>query len=171
MQAFLIGLGSGIILTVFGIQAALVAAVFAGLFMLIPLLGPILCMLPPLLATILTDPTKILWVMIPIVVLQIVVVNILMPRVMGDALGLHPLVIIVSLLVGVKVAGFWGAFFAMPLAGIISAFGSFIIRRRQRLAEWTSSIVQQDNAETPSPENELLANAPTPSESAPPRGK
>jgi len=170
LQAFLIGLGTGIILTFFGVQAALVAAVFAGLFMLIPLLGPILCMLPPLLATILTDPTKILWVMIPIVVLQIVVVNILMPRVMGDALGLHPLVIIVSLLVGVKVAGFWGAFFAMPLAGIISAFGAFIIRRRQRLAEWTSSIVQQDNAETPSPENELLANAPAPSES-PPRDK
>ena len=50
---------------------------------------------------------------------------------MGNALGLHPLVIIVSLLIGVKVAGFWGAFFAMPLAGIISAFGAFLIRRRQ----------------------------------------
>ncbi len=168
LQAFVIGLGTGIILTVFGIQAALVAAVFAGLFMLIPLIGPALCMLPPLLATILTDPGKIFWVMIPIVILQVVVVNMLMPRIMGNALGLHPLVIIVSLLVGVKVAGFWGAFFAMPLAGIISAFGSFIIRRRQRLADWTAVIVQQDSAETPlSPEADLLEDALAPSAPTP----
>jgi predicted PurR-regulated permease PerM len=159
LQAVLIGTGTGIILAAFGVQAALLAAVFAGLFMLIPLVGPILSMLPPLLAVVLTDPSKILWVMVPIVVLQVVIVNVLMPRVMGDALGLHPLVIIVSLLIGVKVAGFWGAFFAMPLAGIISAFGAFLIRRRQRLAEWTLSIVQQDGGETGPPgETDLISN-------------
>lgn len=160
LQAVIIGTGTGIILAAFGVQAALVAAVFAGLFMLIPLVGPILCMLPPLLAVVLTDPSKILWVMVPIVVLQVVVVNVLMPRVMGDALGLHPLVIIVSLLVGVKIAGFWGAFFAMPLAGIISAFGAFMIRRRQRLADWTSTIVQQDaNDAAPPLDKKLIEEA------------
>lgn len=156
LQATAIGVGTGIILGLFGIQAALVAGVFAGIFMLIPLLGPILCMIPPLLAVVLTDPGQIVIVMIPIILLQVVVVNVIMPRIMGDALGLHPLVIIVSLLVGVKVAGFWGAFFAMPLAGIISAFGAFLIRRRQRLADWTASIVQQDTQD-PSLADESIA--------------
>jgi len=160
VQAVGIGIGTGLILGAFGIQAALLAGVFAGLFMIIPLVGPILSIVPPLLAVILSDPNKILLVMIPIVILQVVFVNMVMPRIMGAALGLHPLVIIISLLIGVKVGGFWGAFFAMPLAGIISAFGAFLIRRRQRLAEWTASIVQQDESESAPPlDSELLEEA------------
>lgn len=144
LQAAVIGIGTFFIMSIFGIQAALVSGFFAGLFMLIPLLGPFLSLLPPLLATLLTDPSKVLFVMIPIILLQFVLLNMIMPRVMGSVLGLHPLVVIVSLLVGIKVAGFWGAFFAMPLAGIISAFGAFLIRRRQRLTELTHAIVQDD---------------------------
>lgn len=150
LQAAVIGIGTAIIMSIFGIQAALVSGFFAGLFMLIPLLGPFLSFLPPLLATLVTDPSKVLFVMIPIIVMQIVLLNMIMPRVMGSVLGLHPLVVIVSLLIGIKVAGFWGAFFAMPLAGIISAFGAFLIRRRQRLTELTHAIVQDDVSPTSS---------------------
>lgn len=150
LQAGAIGVGTGMILSMFGIQAPLLSGAFAGLFMLIPLLGPVLSLLPPLLATLLTEPNRIL-VMIPIVILQVVVVNVMMPRIVGNALGLHPLVILISLLIGVKFGGFWGAFFAMPLAGIISAFGAFLIRRRQRLAELTASIVRDDPAEASVP--------------------
>lgn len=157
LQAGAIGIGTGIIMTVFGIQAPLLTGVFAGVFMLIPLVGPVLSFLPPLIATLLTDPARILLVMIPIGILQVVVVNVIMPRIMGNALGLHPLVIIVSLLIGVKVAGFWGAFFAMPLAGIISAFGAFLIRRRQRLTELTTALVRDDGGDLSPPlETSLL---------------
>lgn len=144
IQAGAIGIGTGLILGLFGIQAPLLSGVFAGLAMLIPLLGPVLSFIPPLLATVLTDPGRLLWVMIATALLQVVVVNMIMPRIMGNALGLHPLVIIVSLLIGVKLAGFWGAFFAMPLAGIISAFGAFLFRRRQRLADLTAAMVRDD---------------------------
>lgn len=151
LQASAIGIGTGIILGMFGIQAPLLSGVFAGLMMLIPLLGPVLSFIPPLIAVLLTDPGQVLWVMICVALLQVIIVNMLMPRIMGNALGLHPLVIIVSLLIGVKVAGFWGAFFAMPLAGIISAFGAFLIRRRQRLAELTASIVRDEESDSSPP--------------------
>jgi predicted PurR-regulated permease PerM len=144
LQAGAIILGTWVVLAIFGVQAALLSALFAGLFMLIPLVGPPLSLLPPVLATVLTDPTKLIVVMIPLIILQVLVVNVLMPRIMGNALGLHPLVIIVSLLIGIKVAGFWGAFFAMPVAGIMSAFGAFLIRRRQQIPALTSAIVQED---------------------------
>jgi predicted PurR-regulated permease PerM len=160
LQAGAIGIGTWIIMYVFGIQAALLSGVFAGLFMLIPLLGPVLAFLPPLLVTLLTDPGRVLLVMIPIALLQVIVVNMVMPRIMGNALGLHPLVIIVSLLIGVKVAGFWGAFFAMPLAGIISAFGAFLIRRRQRLAELTAAMVREDKADESPPNDAPLISEP-----------
>ena len=161
LQSVAIGMGTALVLGVFAIPTALLAGVFAGLFMIIPLIGPVLSLLPPLLAVVLTDPSNTLIVMILLIVLQVVVVNVLMPRVMGKALGLHPLVIIVALLVGVKVAGFWGAFFAMPLAGIISAFGAFLIRRRQRLAEWTASIVTEETEPPPPPDpTELIQDTP-----------
>ncbi len=160
LQAGAIGIGTWIIMYALGIQAALLSGVFAGLFMLIPLIGPVLAFLPPLLATLLTDPARVLLVMIPIALLQVIVVNMVMPRIMGNALGLHPLVIIVSLLIGVKVAGFWGAFFAMPLAGIISAFGAFLIRRRQRLAELTSAMVREDKIEESPPGQAPLISEP-----------
>lgn len=158
LQAGAIGIGTGLIMSAFGVQAPLLSGFFAGLFMLIPLLGPVLSLLPPLLATLLTNPGQTLWVMIPIALLQVIVVNMIMPRIMGNALGLHPLVIIVSLLVGVKVGGFWGAFFAMPLAGIMSAFGAFLFRRRQRLAELTAAIVREEEPEAaaPPPDSSLL---------------
>ncbi|MCC7162619.1 MAG: AI-2E family transporter [Anaerolineae bacterium] len=148
LQAAAIGGGTWLVMNVLGVQASLLSGVFAGVLMLIPLLGPLLSLLPPLLATLLIAPGMVFYVMIPIVIFQVIVVNMVMPRIMGNALGLHPLVIIVSLLVGVKLAGFWGAFFAMPLAGIISAFGAFLIRRRQRLAGLTATIVQQDTPDS-----------------------
>jgi predicted PurR-regulated permease PerM len=149
LQAVVIGIITGIVMTVFSIQAALVSALFAALFMLIPLVGPVLSLIPPLLATLLTDPGRVWIVMILLAICQVALVNVIMPRMVGNALGLHPLVIIVSLLIGVKLGGFWGAFFAMPIAGIISAFGTFLFRRRQRLTELTHAIVQRDEPRTP----------------------
>lgn len=149
VQAALVGIGTAVVMALFGIQAALVSSFFAGLFMLIPLVGPLLSLIPPLLSTLMTDPGKILLVLLPLIIFQAVLVNAVMPRIMGNALGLHPLVIIVSLLIGIKVGGFWGAFFAMPLAGILSAFGSFLIRRRQRLQELTEAIIQEDTEPSP----------------------
>lgn len=168
LQAVLIGMATGLILAIFGIQAALLSSLFAALFMLIPLVGPILALLPPLLAVLLSHPGSIVWVMVPLILIQILVLNVIMPRVVGNALGLHPLVIIVSLLIGVKIAGFWGAFFAMPLAGIISAFGAFLIRRRTRLAELTSAIVHEDASDSSLPlETPPLAEPPEPPSSSP----
>lgn len=160
LQAAAIGVGTWLIMSILGVQASVFSGFFAGVFMLIPLIGPVLAFLPPLLATLLTAPNMILYVMIPVLILQVVVVNMVMPRIMGNALGLHPLVIIVSLLIGVKLAGFWGAFFAMPLAGIISAFGAFLIRRRMRLAELTAAIVQESPADQQTPLEDAVLQEP-----------
>jgi len=128
-------------------------------------------LIPPLLATLLTDPGKLVIVLVPLILFQVVLVNAVMPRIVGSALGLHPLVIIVSLLIGVKVGGFWGAFFAMPLAGIIAAFGAFLIRRRERLQELAQVIVQDDSEsrEAHLPNAASLLDQPSPTTNPSPR--
>lgn len=147
LQAVAVGVATGVIMSIFGVQAALVSALFAGLFMLIPLIGPLLALLPPLLATLLTAPGQLFWVIIPLFVFSSIMVNGIIPRVVGNALGLHPLVVLVALLVGFQVGGFWGAFFAVPVAGIFFTFGAFLLGRRRRLEALAGAIVQVDPRE------------------------
>jgi predicted PurR-regulated permease PerM len=59
--------------------------------------------------------------LIVLFVYQFVIVNVLMPRLMSDAVGLHPLLVFAAILFSVKIAGFWGAFFGIPIAGVLWA--------------------------------------------------
>lgn len=168
LQAVAVGVATGLIMSIFGVQGALVAALLAGLFMLIPLIGPLLALLPPVLATLLTAPDQLFLVVIPLIVFSSIMVNVIIPRVVGNALGLHPLVVIVALLVGFQVGGFWGAFFAVPLAGILFTFGAFLLGRRRRLEALAGEMVRVDapaseqTALDESPLQRTPASAPTP---------
>ncbi len=132
LQAFLVGAGTAIVMGIFGEPYLLVASLFAGFFMLIPFVGTALALVPPVLATLTHDPAQAPLIFIILLVYQLVVVNVLMPKVLGDALGLHPLIIIASLLIGVKIGGFWGAFFGVPVAGVIATMALFFYRRSAR---------------------------------------
>ena len=50
------------------------------------------------------------------------VMNILQPRLMQEAVGIHPIVVLGSVLIGSKVAGVTGAIFGIPIAAVLSAF-------------------------------------------------
>lgn len=121
LQAFFIGIGTAIAMTLFGLDFVLVASLFASLFMLIPLVGPFLALVPPLLVALLEAPGLALWLLIALFVFQFIIGNVLMPRLLSEALGLHPLLVFAAILLGVKIGGFWGAFFGIPIAGVIWA--------------------------------------------------
>ncbi len=126
LQSAFIGVGTAIAMTAFGLDFVLVASLFAALFMLIPLVGPFLALLPPLLAILLETPGMALWLLIALFVFQFIITNVLMPRLLSEALGLHPLLVFGSILLGIKIGGFWGAFFGIPIAGVIWAMLVFI---------------------------------------------
>ena len=50
-----------------------------------------------------------------------VVMNIIQPRVMGEAVGIHPAVVLGSVIVGAKIAGVAGAIFSVPVAAVLSS--------------------------------------------------
>jgi hypothetical protein len=62
------------------------------------------------------------------------VMNIVQPRVMSKAIGLHPVIVLVSVLIGVKIAGVAGAIFALPFAAVIAAFFQYFLVRNARVA-------------------------------------
>lgn len=126
-QSVLIGIGTAIVMTLFSLDFVLVASLFSLLFMLIPLIGAFLAFLPPVLVVLFQSPELTLWVIIILFLYQFVIVNVLMPRVLSNSLGLHPLLVFAAILLSGKIAGFWGAFFGIPVAGVLWAMGTFFL--------------------------------------------
>jgi len=79
-------------------------------------------MVPIIAITLLGAPDKLLWVLGLTIVLQQITLNVLGPRIIGTAVGIHPIFVFLALLLGSRIAGFWGVLLAMPIAGIIATF-------------------------------------------------
>jgi predicted PurR-regulated permease PerM len=107
---------------VLGLPYLAVTTVVAGGLMAIPFFGPFLSWAPPVIIAILVRPDLILPAAILMGVGWMLVMNGLQPRLMQEAVGIHPIVVLGSVLIGSKIAGVTGAIFGIPIAAVISAF-------------------------------------------------
>jgi predicted PurR-regulated permease PerM len=105
-----------------GLDFSVLTSFAAGLLMAIPFFGPFVAWAPPVLVAIFFDQPDIIPSLVIMGAGWFVVMNILQPRVMAGAVGLHPIVVLASVIIGIKVAGIAGAIFGIPIAAIISAF-------------------------------------------------
>lgn len=111
----------------FGIPYALALALLAGLFELIPVIGPILSAIPAALVGFTNSVVLGLLVILLYLVIQQVENHLLVPVIMRKAVGLNPLITIVAVLIGAKVAGFLGVVLAVPVATILAVLLSDFI--------------------------------------------
>jgi len=95
---------------------ALVLALIAGFTEVIPYIGPVIGAVPAVFLAFSHSPTKALLVIALYVVIQQLENNIIVPKVMQRAVGLNPVVVIIVLLLGAKLAGVIGALLAIPLS-------------------------------------------------------
>lgn len=124
--SLLLGLFYGVVTLLYlvplGVPFAGVLALVAGLAVIIPFFGPIIAMVPVVAITLLGAPSQLLWVLVITLILQQVTLNLLGPRILGTAVGIHPIFVFLALLLGSRIAGFWGVLLAMPIAGVIATF-------------------------------------------------
>jgi predicted PurR-regulated permease PerM len=125
LQALLYATGTAAVMLAADLGYVAVTAVFVGLVMMIPFIGPVLALVPPIAITALSHPDSLWWVFSLLLLLQQFVLHVFAPKVMGRTVGMHPLLVIASLLAGFKLAGAWGAIFAIPLAGVAVAMVAF----------------------------------------------
>ncbi len=104
-------------------------AVIVALLQMVPFFGPFVSWAPPVLVAALTPGAQVLPMLIIMVAGWFVVMNIIQPRVMADSVGIHPVVVLLSVLIGLKLQGVVGAIFAVPVAAVISAFFFFYLER------------------------------------------
>jgi predicted PurR-regulated permease PerM len=106
----------------FGIPFLFLVGTLSALAMVIPFFGPPLALIPPIAAAWIYTPDTFIFSTIILVGVQTVLVNWLQPRLMQGALGMHPILVLVGLLVGAQVAGVWGALFGIPVIAVLNVF-------------------------------------------------
>ncbi len=121
-------------LSIIGLKYALVLALIAGLLEIIPYVGPVLAAIPAVFFAFTESPIRALIVLVFFWLMQVVENNLLVPKVMQKAVGLNPLVSIVSILIGAKLAGVLGALLAIPIATAVTVFLREIFQKEKRKA-------------------------------------
>ncbi len=167
-----IGMLTYIVLTILGVQGALIFALLAGALEIIPNLGPIIAMVPPLLVGLSTGSTTFVemshFTFALVIVLSYFVVQqlentIIVPRILGHLVRIHPILIIAGVTVGYLSNGIIGAFLAPPLLGTARVLGTYVFaklmdysvgfpRTRSRLPLRAYDItidIQKEQTETP----------------------
>jgi predicted PurR-regulated permease PerM len=118
-----------------GTKYALIFGVWAGITELIPYIGPWLGAAPPILYALVQDPISALWVALLFIGIQQLEGHLVVPKVMGHSLRLHPLLVIFGLLAGGEIYGFPGIIVALPLLAAGRAAWEFFGERIE-LARW-----------------------------------
>ena len=144
------GITQFLILAPFGVPFAGIIALSAGLVMVIPFFGPIIAMVPVVVATVLGAPGSLLWVFLLTLLLQQITLNVIGPRLMSEVIGIHPLFVFLAILLGARLAGFWGVLLAMPVAGIGNTFARYIYEvARGRRARTEAHLITEDETAEP----------------------
>jgi predicted PurR-regulated permease PerM len=111
---FIIGILTYVGLLLLKVNYALPLAIIAGLFEIIPNIGPTISMIPAVLIAATISPITALATLALYFLIQQFENNIIVPKVMQKAIGVRPLTTIVSLMIGLKLAGVLGAILAIP---------------------------------------------------------
>lgn len=120
MMAAIIGISSGLGSWLLGVHYPILIGILAFFFELIPMVGPILASLPAVMISLTQPFPLVIYVIVFFVVMQMIENNVLAPRITGGAVGLHPAVALLAIVIGADLGGVVGALFAVPIAGIAS---------------------------------------------------
>ncbi|MBK1649371.1 AI-2E family transporter [Rhabdochromatium marinum] len=107
----------------FGLNYALLLAVLVGLSVIVPYIGASVVTVPVMLIAWFQwgwSP-QMLWLSSAYLIIQAIDGNVLVPLLFSEVVDLHPVAIIVAILVFGGIWGFWGVFFAIPLATLVQA--------------------------------------------------
>jgi len=119
LQGAIIGVMSYVALDLLNVRYPIGLAIIAGVTEMIPIIGPIIGAVPAVLVALAQDPLKALWVALAFLAIQQIENNLIVPKIQGDFLRLHPGVIIVLLVVAGAFGGFWYVLFIVPVAAMV----------------------------------------------------
>lgn len=108
---------------------ALLLAIIAGVFELLPIIGPILAAIPAVLLAATAGPEAAVAALLLYTLVQQVENNLLVPKIQGDAVRLHPSAVMLALIVGGAIAGLLGAILALPITATARDIYRYLFHR------------------------------------------
>jgi len=146
LQGLIYGVGVMFFMTIFGIGSPIAVGVITGMLMLIPVIGGVLGLLIPLLVAMLQPSPNTVWLMICLSVFEVVLFNFVAPRLISQSVKIPALLVIVGILIGWQLMGFWGFVFAVPVVAVVYSIGLVLLERVVR---------QHEQEATPPPPGDL----------------
>ncbi len=140
IQATLFAVVTGVVMWAGGLSFVVIASLGSALLMIIPLIGVALSLLPPVIIALFQSPENAWWVFLILLIYQQFLINVVMPRVLSEVVGMHPLLIFGALLAGMRVAGLWGAFFGIPVAGVLYSLVAFFVARLRKTGQLAGDV-------------------------------
>lgn len=113
---------------VFGRYAVLLS-ITAGILELVPIIGPIIAAVPAVLLAVTAGVEAVVAALVLYTLVQQVENNLLVPKIQGDAVELHPAAVIFAIIIGGALAGLLGAILALPIAAAIRDVVRYLFRR------------------------------------------
>lgn len=141
-----VGLATGFALWIAGVRSSLILGIIAGVLEIVPNVGPTLSAVPAVVIALAQGSLH--WpipnVPFALVVIGIYVVvqqlenHLLVPRILGNSVNLHPVVVLIGVVAGASLAGMVGLFLAAPLLGTLRVVGRYTYRKMLDLEPFTS---------------------------------
>ncbi len=126
-----VGTATYVLMVLVGVPYKLPLAVFGGIGEVIPLVGPWMAGIIGVLVVLATAPDKVLWVAIGYIAIQLLENNLLVPRIQGRQMKIHPAVVIVLTIVAGSIAGIVGFILALPVTMTIIETVKYVKSQRQ----------------------------------------
>jgi predicted PurR-regulated permease PerM len=114
-----VGVATGILLALMGIEQAAALGVIAGLLSFVPNFGPIIALIPSIAAAVVQTPDNVLWIVLIIYGVSFVQSQIVAPMLVADSINLPAVLILLGQIVAGAFLGFLGIMLAVPITAII----------------------------------------------------
>lgn len=138
IMAAYVGFATTLVLLILGVEFAIVIGFITGFADVIPYIGPFLGFIPAVFFAFLSSPIKALWLSIIFLLIQWSENNILAPKIIGDTTGIHPIIILLSIIVGGGIFGVMGMILGVPVVAVLLILHEFAkekIKARRSLKE------------------------------------
>ena len=120
---------SGLALWLIGVPYAVALGAFVAVVSTIPYLGPWIGSIPALVVSLFVSPTALVLTALSFLAIQQLEGNVLTPRIQGQAVRVHPIVVLIVVVAGTQLAGLLGAIFAVPALAVLRVLVDFLRER------------------------------------------
>ena len=132
LMAVFVGIATMIFLFAIRVEFAFVIGMITMIGDIIPYIGPFMGFLPAIIFALIQSPIKAIWVGAMFLFIQWVENNILAPKLLGKSTGIHPLIILISIIIGGGMFGVWGMILSVPFVSLIIILFKFSVKQNRK---------------------------------------